>query len=155
MSITFSLSWLQTVCKGIRNSVRKSLKTKALTNLYKFCIYRTFLLNKLFLVQPENCTIQNQLLMMWLFAIGPDMLVIVWFLGCTVVGCTFGLAKAAETQRQRFIPPWEDEQNPKSKVVVPRIFTSANKSGHILEIRGWTAKETARSLLARYRPPVY
>lgn len=79
--------------------------------------------------------------MMQIFENGLDMLVIVWSLGCAVVGCTFGIAKAAENQRQRFLhrnltrSPREDEKNPNSKVAVPKIFTSANKSGHILEIQ--------------------
>lgn len=89
--------------------------------------------------------------MMRIFENGLDMLAIVWSLGCPVVGCTFGVAKAAENQRQRFLhrnltrSPREDEKNPNSKVAVPKIFTSANKSGHILEIqqRGGLLKSRA------------
>lgn len=91
---------------------------------------------------------------MRIFENGLDMLAIVWSLGCAVVGCTFGIAKAAENQRQRFLhrnltrpppTPREDEQNPNNKVAVPKIFTSANKSGHILEIqqRGGLLKSRA------------
>lgn len=61
--------------QGDKKTLVKIPKNKELTNLYKFRIYRRY--NLINYSQPENCTIQNQLLMMLISENGLDMHVIV------------------------------------------------------------------------------